>query len=283
MEDYSPSSFNLPGSLSLTLSQPEGGACQGSGRPSLRPALFPKTPFSSALHPLHRLHMAWIQSWSLAKILLILDHVHFIFCYHLKFTIQGLPSKPYFLTFLTNLSDLYPFFKPLHLTSTWMEKLNEMISHLKKKKWIFPAASNTKKTLIKSVLMDFQCPHQAEITTDLLTTRDRIALCHQVTSHRPLLILDFLKWAFVEEITLFIEPQDLRAGKKLRSALITICNADGFPVSLKGLSFRTLYLTNLYWTHHSKRTPYCSPPQLTFISPVFLSPESPSCHPSHEP
>ena len=133
MEDYSRSTFSLPGSLSLTLSQPEGGACQGSGRPSLWPALFPKTPFSSALHPLHRHHVARIQSWSLAKILLILDHSHFIFCYYLKFTIHCLPSKPHFLTFLSNLSDLYPFFLNLYIlpqlewknSTKWFQILKE--------------------------------------------------------------------------------------------------------------------------------------------------------------
>ena len=59
-------------------------------------------------------------------------------------------------------------------------------------------------------------------------------------------------------------------------------HADGFPISLKGLSFRTLYLISIGHSH-STWTPYCSPPQLTSISPVFLSPESPSCHLSQEP
>ena len=134
MEDYSRSTFSLPGSLSLTLSQPEGGACQGSGRPSLWPALFPKTPFSSALHPLHRRHVARIQSWSLAKILLILDHSHFIFCYHLKFTIHCLPSKPHFLTFLSNLSDLYPFFLNLYILPQLERKNSTKWFHILKKK-----------------------------------------------------------------------------------------------------------------------------------------------------
>ena len=206
------------------------------------------------------------------------------FPFHLLFTIHCLPSKPHFLTVLSDLSDLYPFFKPLHLTPTWMEKLNEMISHLKKKKkWIFLAASNTKKTLIKSVLMDFQCQRQAGITTDLLViTKKRN--CTVSSSHFTLATAHFrlpemgICWRdYVIHWT-----TGFKGWKETQKCFNYHLHADGFPISLKGLSFRTLYLISIGHSH-SKWTPYCSPPQLTSISPVFLPPEIPSCHPNQEP
>lgn len=134
-EYYSRSIFKHSGSLSSFSSlkvvsaraQPSLGSASSSALPS---SLF------STLSTLSRLHRAQIpRTLSPVRILLILDHL--IFYYHLKLT----KPKSTFTVFLLNptswpswaipLTSILPFL-PLHLTSTSMEKLNEIISHLKK-------------------------------------------------------------------------------------------------------------------------------------------------------
>ena len=206
MEDYSPSTFNLPGSLSLNLSQPEVVPARAQAGPPSDLLYSPKlpSPLLSTLSTDFTWHESSLGLWPRSFLFVITS-----------ISSSVIISNSLFMVFLLNPTS-WPSW-PISLTSTLFLNLYILPQlkwknstkwfHILKKKSESSLQHLTKKTLIKS-LMDFQCLHQAEITTHLLviTTRDRIALCHQVTSHQPLLILDFLKWAFVEEITLFIEP-----------------------------------------------------------------------------
>lgn len=136
--------------------------------------------------------------------------------------------------------------------------------------------------------MDFQCQHQAGITTDwLITTMRRVtALCHQIPSHRPLLILDFLKWALVEEITLFTEPRDLRAGKKLRRDLITtyVLTVSQSLSRAGPLSFRTICLMSIGHVHskwtYSPFLLYSLLPRTQRVTPAMDLSVNPSLSPT---
>ena len=201
--------------------------------------------------------MAWIQSWSLAKILLILDRSHFIFCS--LFTVFLLNPTSWLSWAISLTSTL---FLNLYILPQLEWKNSTKWFHIlkKKKKWIFLAASNTKKTLIKSVLMDFQCQRQAGITTDLLViTKKRN--CTVSSSHFTLATAHFrlpemgICWRdYVIHWT-----TGFKGWKETQKCFNYHLHADGFPISLKGLSFRTLYLISIGHSH-SKWTPYCSPP-----------------------